>query len=135
MRSDQRALTSRGARGKQRPARRRVRVADAPVKSTRQAAALLPVSSELEADLDLARVLDGDASPHDRERFEQTLRTQLLSVLADHDVAARVELAIDGARVELHGWVPDVLTLQLVEDLAWTVQAVRQCDNRLRVAQ
>ena len=110
---------------------------DAPVKTMRQAAAPLPVSAEIEADVDadLTALLEGDApAEQHRARFEEALRAQVAAVLEDHDVAELVDLAIEGARVELHGWVPDTLTLQLVEDLAWSVPAVRQCENRLRIA-
>jgi len=111
--------------------------ADAPVKTMRQTAASLTVSAELEADVDadLTALLEGDApAEQHRARFEEALRAQVAAVLEDHDVAELVELAIEGARVELNGRVPDVLTLQLVEDLAWSVPAVRECDNRLRIA-
>lgn len=112
---------------------------DAPVRTTHQLAAAVPVSTEIAADTglddaDLEAALDlDDASDPKRERFEAALRRQLSAVLEDHAVADIVKVAIDGARVELSGWVPDVLTLQLVEDLAWSVPAVRQCENRMRI--
>ena len=95
---------------------------DAPVKTTRQRAAAVPVSTEIDAPVKSWR-----------EMFEDGLRMQVHAVLSDHALAG-VEISIDGARVALHGNVPDLLTSQLVEDLAWSVPAVRHCDNHLRIA-
>jgi osmotically-inducible protein OsmY len=98
---------------------------DAPMKKTkRQGASAVPASREIELDAPVKSW---------REMFEDGLRMQVRAVLSDHELAD-VEISIDGARVELHGKVPDALTSQLVEDLAWSVPAVRQCDNHLRVA-
>jgi osmotically-inducible protein OsmY len=68
-----------------------------------------------------------------RAMFEDGLRCQVQAIFQEHQLADAVEVAIDGARVTLRGSVPDALTSQLVEDLAWSVPAVRQCDNHLRV--
>ena len=96
---------------------------DAPVKTNRQAAAAMPVSTE-----------SAMPSKSWREMFEDGLRMQVRAVLSDHELTD-VEVEIDGARVALHGSVPDILTSQLIEDLAWSVPAVRQCENHLRVLQ
>ncbi len=99
---------------------------DAPVRTNRQKAAALPASSESPA-------AKSNGWKSWRAMFEDGLRCQLEAILADHQMADVVEIAIDGARVTLRGSVPDALTSQLVEDLAWSVPAVRQCDNRLCV--
>lgn len=101
--------------------------ADTPVRTRRQQAAVVPASSESAA-------AQSNGWKSWRAMFEDGLRCQVQAVLVDHQVADVVEIAIDGARVTLRGHVPDLLTSQLVEDLAWSVPAVRQCDNHLQVA-
>jgi hypothetical protein len=68
-----------------------------------------------------------------RELFEDGVRAQVQELLQAHDVIDVIEIAVDGARVSLHGSVRDSLTSLLIEDLAWAVPAVRHCENHLRV--
>jgi osmotically-inducible protein OsmY len=84
--------------------------------------------------LELAEVEPDAPTLTRRERFEEHVRVQVVSRLVEHAVDRfRIHVAVEGARVEIHGIVPDTLTSQLAEDLVWSVPAVRQCDNRLRV--
>ena len=137
VRTTARRPTTRRARERAReedaPTTRR-RPTDAPTR--RETVARTAQHDDVEVDAMLGESLPEPDAPVKtwREMFEDGLRRQVYAVLSDHELAD-VEISIDGARVVLHGDVRDVLTSQLVEDLAWSVPAVRQCENRLRVAQ
>ncbi|MBC8067492.1 MAG: BON domain-containing protein [Deltaproteobacteria bacterium] len=65
---------------------------------------------------------------------DDEVRERLGRLLEEHGLDA-AELAIDvsGGRVHLAGVVADPLTSLLVEDLAWSMPQVRQCQNTLQV--
>lgn len=103
--------------------------ADAPVPTKRQKATAVPASTEVPS----AEEVRSRGWKSWRAMFEDGLLCQVQAILAEHRIADLVDVAIDGARVTLRGEVPDELTSQLVEDLAWSVPSVRQCENQLRV--
>lgn len=65
---------------------------------------------------------------------ELDVQGQLLALLADNKVdLQRVEIVVDAERVTLRGSVDDALTRLLVEDLAWSLPGVHDCDNELAI--
>jgi BON domain len=73
----------------------------------------------------LERMLDGD---------DAELRARLGRLLDDHGLDPNaLEVEVAGGRVRLSGAVADPLTSLLVEDLAWSMPQVVQCDNRLQI--
>jgi hypothetical protein len=115
-----------------RPTRRgRAREPDAPVRRGQRAA---EAATRLEtAPQPIPRDPDAPVLTR-REMFEEHVRVLVISRLADHEVDQfPIHVAVEGARVVIYGVVPDTLTSQLAEDLVWSVPAVRQCDNHLRV--
>lgn len=109
--------------------------ADAPTATVRQLAAPMRIATEELAPMASSASSDRDAPMLSlRELFEEYVRLQVVSRLADHAVDRfPIHVAVEGASVEIYGVVPDPLTCQLAEDLVWSVPAVRQCENRLRV--
>lgn len=72
----------------------------------------------------LERMLDGD----------DQLRLRLLRLYVEHGVDVRdLDIVIRGGRVRMTGDVPDELTRLTIEDLAWSLDGVAQCDASLRV--
>lgn len=65
---------------------------------------------------------------------QRDLHAQLVALLADTKLdLRRVEIAVDGEHVTLRGSVDDALARLLVEDLAWSLPDVRECDNHLAI--
>ena len=120
--------TSRSTRAKARPPGRRARVreSDAPHGRSHETASPLPAPLPA-SEQDAPRLTR-------RQLFEEGIRARVLGVLSEHEIDQRtIEVAVDGARVVLYGLVGDRITRQLVEDLAWSVAIVHDCENRLRV--
>lgn len=69
-------------------------------------------------------MLDGD----------DEVRARMMEMLEEHefDVSA-LQVEVAGGRVRLRGLVPDEMTALLVEDLAWSMPEVCDCDNHLQV--
>jgi hypothetical protein len=65
---------------------------------------------------------------------ELDVHAKLLALLADTKVdLRRIEIAVEGEHVTLRGSVDDALARLLVEDLAWSLPDVRECDNELAI--
>ncbi len=90
--------------------------------------------------LALDELLDGATLPDTvvtsalPEAEAPSLYTRLRELLEDAEVdASTIEIIVDGERVTLRGRVADPLSRLLVEDLAWSLPTVSECDNRLAV--
>lgn len=65
---------------------------------------------------------------------DEQLREQMFERLEDHGVdPRRVLVDVGGGCVLLAGNVADELQRLLIEDLAWSLEGVRHCENELEV--
>jgi hypothetical protein len=65
---------------------------------------------------------------------DEEVRARLSALLDEHGLdASELAIEVTGGRVQLAGVVEDPLTSLLVEDLAWSMPQVRQCQNTLQV--